>query len=85
MKRGKANISKYQSQILKILDLKHLIRDWILLLSSQDIMHYAAKIIRIALGGPEGNHGFGTAEKRNSGLLNTVLDMPDLERYGRRK
>ena len=50
-------------------------------------MHYAAKIIRIALGGPESNNGFnmGTAHKRNSGLLNTVLDMPDLDRFGRRK
>ena len=54
------------------------------LFSQQDILHYASKIVKIALGGQEGN-GVGTAEKRNSGLLNTVIDMPDLDRFGRRK
>ena len=50
-------------------------------------MHYAAKIMRIASGAQDDNPSFnmGTAEKRNSGLLNTVLDMPDLDRFGRRK
>ena len=50
----------------------------------QDILHYATRIIKIALGGAD--EGVGPAgAKRSSGLLNTVIDMPDLDRFGRRK
>ncbi len=49
-------------------------------------MHYAAKIIRIVLGDDDLPRGYAKpAEKRNSGLIDTVLNMPSLESYGRRK
>ncbi|ELU12143.1 hypothetical protein CAPTEDRAFT_204689 [Capitella teleta] len=46
----------------------------------QEIMHYAASILKIAFG-----QGYlPTQEKRNSGMLDAVINMPDLFKAGRK-
>lgn len=47
----------------------------------QDILHYAAKIVRIVVGDEA---GLTTEDKRNSGMLDAVIQMPDLFKAGRK-
>ena len=44
-------------------------------------MHYAAKILKVTFGDDEYLPG---QDKRNSGRLDTVLNMPDLFKVGRK-
>ena len=45
-------------------------------------MHYAGKIIRVALG--DAGEGIVTANKRNPGTLDAIIGMPDLFTVGRK-
>jgi len=49
----------------------------------EDILHYAAKIVRIALGDEAAAMPGSSANKRNSGMLDAVINMPDLFRAGK--
>lgn len=48
----------------------------------QEILHYAAKIVRLVLG--EDTPFVPGQEKRNSGMLDAVINMPDLFKAGRK-
>nr|QUP52028.1 cerebrin [Urechis unicinctus] len=52
----------------------------------QDILHYAAKILKLALRGDD--FGFPSSlqpeTKRTSGMLDAVINMPDLYKAGRK-
>ena len=49
----------------------------------QAILHYAAKIVRLALHGSD-TEMLPADVKRNSGMLDAVMNMPDLMRNGRK-
>ena len=48
----------------------------------QEILHLAARILKLALGETPIEN---LAQKRNAGMLDAVLDMPDLLVAGRRR
>ncbi len=56
----------------------------ILCIPPQAIVHYAARIVRLVMGEGQQQAFLPEQDKRNSGMLDAVINMPDLFKAGRK-